>query len=76
MSLYESGDSNGSISLKDILDGSVNVHGQTTDITYQRLAYLTVRGGWPSAVLEKDETLALDVAKEYLNLRECSHLER
>ncbi|MDR0318823.1 MAG: DUF4143 domain-containing protein [Nitrososphaerota archaeon] len=76
MSLYESGDSNGSISLKDILDGKANVHGQTTDITYQKLAYLTVRGGWPSAVLEKDETLALDVAREYLNLLCDSDIEK
>jgi len=68
MSLYESGDSNGSISLKGILDGSVEVNGQKSDITYERLAYLTCRGGWPSAVKMKDENLALKVAKEYLDV--------
>ena len=68
MSLYESGDSNGSISLKGVLDGSVEVRGQKSDITYERLAYLTCRGGWPSAVKMKDENLALKVAKEYLDV--------
>jgi len=68
MSLYESGDSNGTISLKDILDGSVEVNGQKSDITYERLAYLTCRGGWPTAVKMKDESLALRVAKEYLDV--------
>ena len=68
MSLYESGDSSGSISLKDILDGSVEVNGQKSDITYERLAYLTCRGGWPSAVKMKNENLALRIAKEYLEV--------
>lgn len=67
MSLFESGDSNGSISLRDILNGTVEVNGQKSDVTYERLAYLTCRGGWPSAVKMTNENLALDVAKEYLN---------
>ncbi|MCL2819205.1 MAG: DUF4143 domain-containing protein [Oscillospiraceae bacterium] len=68
MSLYESGDSNGSVSLKGILDGSVEVDGQKSDVTYERLAYITCRGGWPSAVKMRDENLALKVAKEYLDV--------
>ena len=67
MSLFESGDSNGTISLKDILEGNVDVNGQKSDITYERLAYLTCRGGWPSAVKMSDEKLALQVATEYLD---------
>ena len=66
MSLYESGDSNGSISLRAILDGSIEISGQRADIDYQRLAYLTCRGGWPSAVTQRDERRALRIAKEYL----------
>ena len=68
MSLYESGDSNGNISLKDILNGKVKVHGQKSDIDYQRLAYLTCRGGWPTAVKCTDENKALKVSKEYLDV--------
>ena len=67
MSLYESGDSNGSISMTDILTGRIEVNGQKSDITYERLAYLTCRGGWPSAVKMTDESLALKIANEYLD---------
>ncbi|MEG1008716.1 MAG: DUF4143 domain-containing protein [Clostridia bacterium] len=66
MSLFESGESNGSISLKDILDNKVKVSGQTSNITYQELAYITCRGGWPSS-LNKDKKIALNIVKEYLN---------
>ena len=68
MSLYESGESNGTISLKDILDGNVTADGQKSEITYENLAFLTCRGGWPSAVKMKDDNLALEVAKEYLDV--------
>ncbi|MDR0391684.1 MAG: DUF4143 domain-containing protein [Planctomycetaceae bacterium] len=68
MSLYESGNSNGSISLKSILDGKAKIDGQKSDITYENLAYLTCRGGWPSAVNQKKEELALKIAKEYLDV--------
>ena len=67
MSLYESGDSNGTVSLKDIVEGKAEINGQKSDITYERLAYLTCRGGWPSAVKMTDENLALKVANEYLD---------
>jgi len=68
MSLYESGDSNGSISLNDILNSNVEIGGQKSDITYEKLAYLTCRGGWPFAVKMTDDSLALKVANEYLNV--------
>jgi predicted AAA+ superfamily ATPase len=66
MTLFESGESSGSVSLKNILDGTAEVHGQKSDISYQRLAYLTCRGGWPSA-MGKSENIALEIAKEYVN---------
>jgi predicted AAA+ superfamily ATPase len=66
MSLFESGESNGTISLKDIVDGTTDIHGQKSDISYGQLAYLTCRGGWPSAI-HRSETIALEIAKEYVN---------
>ena len=66
MTLFESGESNGNISLKDIVDGTAVVHGQKSDISYQQLAFLTCRGGWPSAI-GRSETIALEIAKEYVN---------
>lgn len=65
MTLFESGDSNGSISLKDILDNKIKIYGQKSEIDYQRLAFLTCRGGWPSA-MNKDEDIAIDIAKKYV----------
>jgi predicted AAA+ superfamily ATPase len=66
MTLFESGESNGSISLKSIVDGEAVVSGQKSDIGYQQLAYLTCRGGWPSA-MGRDESIALETVKEYFN---------
>ncbi|MDR0854279.1 MAG: DUF4143 domain-containing protein [Clostridiales Family XIII bacterium] len=66
MTLFESGESNGTVSLTDIVEGTAVVHGQKSDISYQQLAYLTCRGGWPSAQ-GLSETIALEIAKEYVN---------
>jgi len=66
MTLFESGESNGSISLKDIVDGIAVVYGQKSEISYQQLSYLTCRGGWPSAI-GRSEAIALETAKEYVN---------
>lgn len=65
MSLYESMDSNGTISLNDILNNNVIIRGQKSDIDYQRLAYLTCRGGWPS-IIGMSEKNALQISKEYV----------
>jgi len=75
MTLFETGDSNGSVSLKEIRDGNIKLSGQTSDINYERLAYLTCRGGWPSA-LNLDEDAALDVSKEYIKALTESDISR
>ena len=66
MTLYESGESNGSISLREIMEGTAHISGQTSAIDYQGLAFLACRGGWPSA-LEKSSKIALGIVKEYVN---------
>ena len=66
LTLFESGESNGSVSLRDIAEGVAVIRGQKSDISYRQLAYLTCRGGWPSAV-DKSETIALEIVKEYIN---------
>ena len=49
MSLYESGDSTGKVSIQDMLND--NLKNQLNDkITLQKLANLIVRGGWPSNI--------------------------
>lgn len=62
MSLWESGDSNGSISLKSLFEGQQL--SATNDITLERIAFLTCRGGWPRAIFQKPE-IALERASDY-----------
>ena len=63
MTLFESGDSTGEVSLKDLFDGAKDIDGNSS-IGIDRLAFLTCRGGWPQAVDMRDE-IALDQAADY-----------
>ena len=65
MSLYESGDSSGEVSLKDLFDGQIENDGYS-ELDFERLAFLVCRGGWPQAVDMRDE-IALDQAMDYLD---------
>ena len=49
MSLYESDDSSGLVSLKDLCNGEIN-QSMTGEVSLQKLAYLIVRGGWPGNI--------------------------
>lgn len=65
MSLYESGESTGSISLSDLFEGkSFEVLQNEMDI--DELAYLICRGGWPWATLIPKEVV-LDQAFDYVD---------
>ncbi len=50
MSLFESGDSDGKVSLKDICRDSFDTPIFTGNVSLEKLAYLTVRGGWPDSI--------------------------
>lgn len=50
MSLFESGDSNGKISLNEIVKGNWNYDGITSNLTKSKLSEVLCRGGWPSAI--------------------------
>lgn len=64
MSLWESGDSSGDISLAGLFKSDTLIDGQN-DIGLDRLAFLACRGGWPKAVLSKRHGAALTQAEEY-----------
>lgn len=64
MSLWESEDSTGDVSLEELFINPDTVDG-VSDIDLDRLAYLTCRGGWPKAVLKKSEKAALAQAFDY-----------
>ena len=64
MSLWESGDSSGDVSLGALFKNAETVDG-ASNIDLDRLAFLTCRGGWPKATLKKSKKAALLQAKEY-----------
>lgn len=64
MSLWESGDSSGDVSLGALFRNAESVDG-ASKIDIDQLAFLTCRGGWPKATLKKSEKAALLQAKEY-----------
>ena len=64
MSLWESGDSTGDVSLGALFKDSSSVDG-LSKIDIESLAFLTCRGGWPKATMKKNQKAALIQAKEY-----------
>lgn len=74
MSLYESGDSSGEVSLKTLFDGVTEIDG-ASDLDIDRLAFLVCRGGWPQAVDMRDD-IALDQAMDYYDAVVRSDINR
>lgn len=66
MSLWESGDSTGDVSLGNLFVNADKIDG-ASHIDLDRLAYLTCRGGWPKAVLKKTVKAALAQAFNYFD---------
>ena len=68
MSLWESGDSNGAVSLKELFDNPISISGVNNQ-DLRKIAYLTCRGGWPQAAnLSDEEEIALDQALDYYDV--------
>ena len=65
MSLWESGDSTGEVSLSGLFEGLARVDGCTKH-ELGDIAFLICRGGWPRVVTMKKE-VALDQAKDYVD---------
>ena len=63
MSLYESGESTGDVSLKDLFDGTKKIEG-INNLDIEKIAYLVCRGGWPRAIFMEEE-IALEQAYDY-----------
>ncbi len=54
MSLYESGDSTGEVSLTKLFDGKSDMEGNPS-LSVEKLAFIINRGGWPEIATETDE---------------------
>jgi predicted AAA+ superfamily ATPase len=66
MSLFESGESNGEISLDALFRGETECLYSENSLDLSRIAYLICRGGWPKATLQSED-IALDRALEYFD---------
>jgi uncharacterized protein len=64
MSLFESGDSSGAVSLKEICNGNSSAS-LTGEVTLNQLAQYICRGGWPGNISVPPEQAGL-LAREYL----------
>lgn len=66
MSLYESLESNGSVSLMDLFDGKDQIEkGCISNLTIDDIIFAACRGGWPESVLLKDTEAQLAIPKDY-----------
>ncbi len=67
MSLFESGDSTGSVSLAELFSSDApNVYDTNEKHSLKDMAFYTCRGGWPLSILD-DREVALDVTANYYN---------
>lgn len=74
MTLYESGESNGSISLLELFNNSTKLNG-ISELTLKDVAYLCCRGGWPRSIF-MDKEAALEQAYDYYNAVVNSDISR
>lgn len=63
MSLYESGDSNGKVSLEKLFENKENISAQNP-LNLEDVAFLCCRGGWPRSIFMEKE-VALEQAFDY-----------
>jgi predicted AAA+ superfamily ATPase len=64
MSLYESLESNGAVSLSDLFAGK-NEIGAISSLTIEKIAFALCRGGWPASIA-RNEKAALRMAIDYV----------
>ena len=64
MSLFESKESSGEVSLEDLFKTPVEISGKN-NLSIEKLAFLVCRGGWPRATNIEDEEAALEQAYSY-----------
>lgn len=74
MSLYESLDSTGEVSLKELFEAPAEIDGEN-HLNLDRLAFLVCRGGWPLAT-EMEGEIALEQAFDYYDAVVKSDISR
>lgn len=68
MSLWESGESSGQVSLRGLFDDpKAVVDGAKGKLSVEELIFAVCRGGWPSALLARGDDAKLFVSADYFN---------
>ena len=75
MSLFESQESSGEVSLEDLFKTPVEISGKN-NLSIEKLAFLVCRGGWPRATNIEDEEAALEQAYSYYEAVVLSDISR
>ena len=65
MSLYESGDSTGKVSIQDMFNNTFH-NGLNDKVTLEKLANLIIRGGWPSNIKTPEDKIGI-IPKSYID---------
>ena len=67
MSLYESLESNGKVSLREMFDNpDLDIDGITSGMKIEQLIFAACRGGWPASLKAKLPKAKLQIAKNYV----------
>lgn len=68
MSLFESGESNGSTSLKALFDDpAADIDGLSSELSIEQLIFSACRGGWPASLRRKSDAAKLMISKDYIS---------
>lgn len=68
MSLFESQESNGTISLGRLFDEpDYNIDGEMSQLSIEQLIFAACRGGWPASLDEMSDKAKLLIAKDYVD---------
>lgn len=78
MSLYESGESNGTVSLSALFDDPSAYEGAISSLSLDHLLFAAARGGWPRTLAMDNDESKLRFARNYLFQvcnRDCSTID-
>lgn len=68
MSLFESRESNGKVSLARLFnDRDYDIDGAKSDLSIEQLIFVACRGGWPASLKKSSDRAALATASQYVN---------
>lgn len=67
MSLYETGESNGQISLSELFKNPEMDIEAKSDLEIEQLVFAACRGGWPAHISRKSDKAKLQIARDYVS---------